>query len=124
MLVITDHVSQDVEGWVQNVGEMSEQHLPQDFGVAAVSRKITPYEGGQLIGREALQLQIRTISSSVSKSECLTRSGADAHLRTSVFLQGKVARNLRGCVQVGQQVRAVGAQEETNTPTYRYLCES
>lgn len=120
--MITDHISQDVEGWVQNAGEMSEQHLPEDFGVAAVSRKITPDEGGQLIGREALQLRIRTSSSSVLKPECLTCSGADTHLRTSVFLQGKVAGNLRGCVQVGQQVRAVGTQEETNMSTYRYLC--
>jgi len=58
MLVLeaTDHVSEPVQGCIQNIGVFGQQHLPQHFGVAAVSKQITPQERSQLIGCDVLQL--------------------------------------------------------------------
>lgn len=54
----TDHVSQDVQSRVQDKGKFSQQHLPQHYGVAAVSRQITLQKGRQLIGCKVLQLYV------------------------------------------------------------------
>lgn len=34
----TDHGSQGVQSWIQDIGQLCQEHLPQHFGVAAVSR--------------------------------------------------------------------------------------
>lgn len=54
----SDHVSQHVQSWVQDRGQLSQQHLPQHFGVLAVSRQITLQERHQVIGCEVLQLYV------------------------------------------------------------------
>ena len=55
----THLVGQPVQSWVQDVGEFREQHLPQHFGVAAVSRQVALEQRHQLIGCEVLQLHTR-----------------------------------------------------------------